>query len=117
VQNVQKQVRTVLITAKKYNQRNIVLSLLSAFWYYLLVKFNRIFKRPVTFPEGEMPLMKDRDLQAEIEKVAYELHEKRGMIHGHDLADWLEAERSVLEKYAREIGKEIGKTSKRKKEK
>ena len=58
--------------------------------------------------------MKDRDLYAEIEKLAYELHEIRGWMHGYDLADWLEAERTVLEKYAREIGKEIGKTSKKK---
>ncbi len=59
--------------------------------------------------------MKDRDLHAETQKLAYELHQKRGMVHGFDLEDWLEAERTILEKYAREIGKEIGKTSKKKK--
>lgn len=31
-----------------------------------------------------------------IAKKAYELYEKRGGQHGHDLEDWLEAERSVL---------------------
>lgn len=31
-----------------------------------------------------------------IAKKAYELYEKRGGKHGHDLEDWLEAERSVL---------------------
>ncbi|TAK07363.1 MAG: DUF2934 domain-containing protein [Candidatus Manganitrophaceae bacterium] len=31
-----------------------------------------------------------------ITKKAYELYEKRGGRHGHDLEDWLEAERLVL---------------------
>lgn len=31
-----------------------------------------------------------------IAKKAYELYEKRGGQHGHDLEDWIEAERSVL---------------------
>ena len=29
----------------------------------------------------------------EISQVAYELFERRGCVHGHDLEDWLEAER------------------------
>jgi hypothetical protein len=45
--------------------------------------------------------MKDH-LYEEIAKVAYELHEKRGRVHGYDLDDWLEAERIVLERYAKE---------------
>ncbi|MGB3941522.1 MAG: DUF2934 domain-containing protein [Candidatus Manganitrophaceae bacterium] len=31
-----------------------------------------------------------------IAKKAYELYEKRGGQHGHDLEDWVEAERLVL---------------------
>lgn len=31
----------------------------------------------------------------EISQVAYELFERRGFVHGHDLEDWLEAERIV----------------------
>ena len=31
----------------------------------------------------------------EISRVAYELFARRGFVHGHDLEDWLEAERIV----------------------
>ena len=31
----------------------------------------------------------------EISRVAYKLFERRGFKHGHDLEDWLEAERIV----------------------
>jgi len=41
------------------------------------------------------------DLYSEIRKVAYELHEKRGWKQGHDLEDWLEAEKIVLARYER----------------
>lgn len=44
------------------------------------------------------------NLHEEIAKVAYELYLKRGCVHGHDLDDWLEAERIVL---ARHAGQEI----------
>lgn len=37
-----------------------------------------------------------QDLGARIAQRAYELHERRGKIHGHDLGDWLEAERQIL---------------------
>lgn len=56
-------------------------------------------------------MMKERNLHDETAKVAYEIHEKRGKIHGYDLADWLEAERIVLERYAREIETELEKSS------
>jgi len=56
-------------------------------------------------------MMNEVNLKDETAKVAYELHEKRGKIHGYDLADWLEAERTVLERYAKEIETELGKTS------
>ncbi|MFZ2197800.1 MAG: DUF2934 domain-containing protein [Thermodesulfovibrionales bacterium] len=56
-------------------------------------------------------MMYERNLNDETAKLAYELHEKRGKIHGYDLADWLEAERTVLERYAKEIETELKKTS------
>jgi hypothetical protein len=31
----------------------------------------------------------------EISRVAYELFERRGFVHGHNLEDWVEAERIV----------------------
>jgi hypothetical protein len=51
------------------------------------------------------------NLYDEVAKVAYELHEKRGRVHGYDLEDWLEAERIVLERHAQEIEKETKKPS------
>ena len=39
------------------------------------------------------------DLNSEIAKVAYELHDKKGRKHGYDLQDWLEAEKIVLTSY------------------
>lgn len=59
-------------------------------------------------------MMNETNLYDETARVAYELHEKRGKIHGYDLADWLEAERIVLERYAKEIETELEKTSERK---
>ncbi len=44
------------------------------------------------------------NLREEISRVAYELFEARGGVHGFDLADWLEAERIVLGQHA---GQEI----------
>jgi hypothetical protein len=38
----------------------------------------------------------DPEIQQAIAKKAYELYEKRGQQHGHDLEDWLEAEQWVL---------------------
>ena len=35
-------------------------------------------------------------LKGKIEKRAYELFLKRGGMHGHDLQDWLSAERQVM---------------------
>ncbi len=54
------------------------------------------------------------NLYDEIAKVAYDLHEKRGSCHGYDVADWLEAEKIVLERYAKRIAKEAKKPSKTK---
>ncbi len=35
-------------------------------------------------------------VQPMIAQRAYELYEQRGHTHGHDLEDWLEAERQIL---------------------
>lgn len=34
----------------------------------------------------------------EIAKLAYELYEERGRVHGYDVDDWLEAEWELIEK-------------------
>lgn len=39
----------------------------------------------------------------EVAKVAYGLFEKRGKLHGHDMADWLKAEMIVKKRYTKEI--------------
>ncbi len=41
---------------------------------------------------------KVQELHEEIKIAAYELYEQRGMAHGYDLNDWLQAERMVIEK-------------------
>ncbi|MCK9419364.1 MAG: DUF2934 domain-containing protein [Nitrospirae bacterium] len=35
----------------------------------------------------------------EVAKVAYNLFEKRGKVHGHDMSDWLESEIIVKKRY------------------
>lgn len=57
----------------------------------------------------------EKGLYKETEKLAYEIHEKRGKVHGYDLDDWLEAERMVLERFAKEIETRIDNSSKKKK--
>jgi len=39
----------------------------------------------------------------EVTKVAYDLFEKRGYIHGYDMEDWLEAEMIVQKIYLSKI--------------
>jgi hypothetical protein len=46
-------------------------------------------------------MKRKKGLHDEIARVAYELYKKRGMAHGHDLKDWLEAEKIVTEKHER----------------
>ncbi|MDC4203170.1 MAG: DUF2934 domain-containing protein [Candidatus Manganitrophus sp.] len=43
--------------------------------------------------------MDERSMQERIAERAYELYQKRGQYHGNDLADWLEAEQSVLSEH------------------
>ena len=44
------------------------------------------------------PRLSPRELEREIQKIAYELYARRGYFHGRDMAVWLEAERIVLSK-------------------
>jgi hypothetical protein len=49
---------------------------------------------------------KNKNLYDEIVRVAHDLYEKRGRVHGYHLEDWLEAERIVLKRHAKEIEQE-----------
>ena len=50
------------------------------------------------------------DLYDEIAKVAYELYERSGRIEGRELDNWLEAERIVMARLAKEKKKSVSKT-------
>jgi len=39
----------------------------------------------------------------EVAKVAYDLFEKGGKVHGHDMTDWLKAEMIVKKRYSNKI--------------
>jgi hypothetical protein len=43
----------------------------------------------------------DREINLinEIARMAYSIYEKRGHVPGHDFADWIEAEKIVMNKY------------------
>jgi hypothetical protein len=51
-------------------------------------------------------MAKTRNISEEVARVAYGLYEKRGKAQGHDVGDWLEAERIVMRTHARESGGE-----------
>jgi hypothetical protein len=42
------------------------------------------------------PIVNDQALHQAIAEKAYELYQKGGQRHGHDMEDWLEAEKLVL---------------------
>ena len=52
-------------------------------------------------------MVKQRDLNEEIAKVAYGLYEKRGGTDGNAMDDWIQAEKIVTERYARLKKEEI----------
>ena len=59
-----------------------------------------------------------KGLHDEIARVAYAIYETRDRAHGHDLADWLAAEKKVMEKHdrhAKETGQEVAMFKKREK--
>jgi hypothetical protein len=53
-------------------------------------------------------MIKKKDFNEEIAKVAYHLYEKRGRVQGYELEDWLEAEKTVMERHMKEIEKAAG---------
>lgn len=59
------------------------------------------------------------DLHEEIAKLAYEIFEREGRVHGRDLDHWLQAERIVMARYEShqmiEIKEEEPKAEKKKK--
>ncbi len=60
-------------------------------------KGNIVMKQGKDYPNQADPkLQKFEELGARIAKRAYELYEGRGGDHGHDVDDWIEAERQVL---------------------
>ena len=55
-------------------------------------------------------MKRKKAIHDEIARVAYELYEKKGRAYGHDLENWLEAEKIVMEKHERhasEIEKKV----------
>lgn len=48
--------------------------------------------------------VRDPVLFEQIAEKAYELFQKRGSVHGHDLEDWLEAERLVMVERNAKVG-------------
>lgn len=46
--------------------------------------------------------MTKKNVYDEIREIAYNLFENRGRVHGYDLEDWVEAERIVMKKHAKE---------------
>jgi hypothetical protein len=58
-------------------------------------------KKEEAFETGSFagPAPDPQSLQQKIAACAYELFLKRGQAHGHDLEDWLEAEREVLAEF------------------
>ena len=56
-------------------------------------------KKRVNAPtEAESQHRYFEDLGSRLAKRAYELYVQRGQEHGHDIEDWLEAERQILPK-------------------
>lgn len=42
----------------------------------------------------------DEELEAKVRKIAQKLYKKRGAVPGHELSDWLEAEKIVKSEYS-----------------
>ena len=62
-------------------------------------------KERITAPTGgESQQGYFEDLGSRLAKRAYELYVQRGQEHGHDIEDWLEAERQILPKEISERG-------------
>src|SRR5438876_11392872 len=59
-------------------------------------------KKSKTRQQRPSGVLVDRD---ELARRAYELYQLRGCAHGHDVEDWLEAERSLMENLRRYNGR------------
>ena len=59
-------------------------------------------KKPKTKATSPSPVMIDREA---LTRLAYELYVRRGGEHGHELEDWLTAERILLEKQKSTTGR------------
>ena len=55
-------------------------------------------KKPKTKQQLSSEVVVDKDAQA---RLAYELYLRRGGEHGHDVEDWLKAERLLLDEQKR----------------
>jgi hypothetical protein len=64
-------------------------------------------------PSPPEPIVGEIALRRRVAEKAYELYEKRGHTHGHDLGDWLEAERLVLAEMRAESIKNVPDSRKR----
>lgn len=52
-------------------------------------------------PGSEPQTVEARPARQEIELRAHQIYVERGGAHGQDVADWLQAERELVEKYGR----------------
>jgi len=48
----------------------------------------------------------DKNIYGEIAKVAHNLYDKSGRVHGRDVQNWLEAEKIVLARHEKSTKKE-----------
>ena len=56
-------------------------------------------------PGSEPQMAEGRPTREEIELRAYEIYIERGGAHGQEAEDWLQAERELVEKYAKPVQK------------
>ena len=54
-------------------------------------------------PTTEISELQEFELQYQLRLRAYELYEKRGREDGHELEDWLRAEKEITQKKTRTI--------------
>jgi len=54
--------------------------------------------RSTSEPTRTQSELRAPDIEEQIRRRAYELHEERGNQHGHDVDDWLQAESELIGK-------------------
>ena len=75
-----------------------------------MTKFLKKKEEPSEIVSSTDPTLDSQSLQQKIAVCAYELFLQGGQAHGHDLDDWLEAERKVLAEITSEA-KDLSRTS------